>query len=513
MSNEAVSFPERRPWPWLCAAASLLLWAGCAATSRIPVAAAGGGTPGLSPTASTASPVTTVADPQATLAAPPVAASQQAVVPAGFVSTVPGSGVQLTAATEPAAAPLEPLTASAMMEEISLAEALRYAVEQHPRLRARKYEIEVARGKLVAAGTLANPQLVLDYDTSVEEDDGSEVSGRLMFTIPTADKLRLGKSVASAEICQAQYAYSREKRLILQEVGDAGVDVLYYQELLGLQGRLSELAAKQVALQQGRFQAGEAPAADAIQAEIAAKDVELRRLDTQTQLDTARVRLWRAMGMGSPGLRGLKGALTVEPLPAVPPAKLLAAAEHNAPEIHEARAALARAQRQLALERARAIPDVEIGPRTQNVVGAEGRHPVLGGRFAVDLPLFDRNQGAIGESAAQIEVQRALMEDAALTTLGDVAALYAELHSLQTRLQYYQSQVLPLAERTEAALRENDVGRAMPPNQAADLLREVVRIRAVHLEIRYRYATLYRQLENLLGCRLAELQTAVLTTP
>jgi len=517
MSNEVAHTMEHQRWQWplICGAACLVLWAGCAAPATVPSAVVSMGTPGLSPAVPAAPPATIAPSGQL-----PIAAQPQAVVPAGLVPAAADGGVQLTTALTPIGAPNmpqatggDPLTAGPMAEEMSLAETLRYTVEHHPRLRARKHEIDVARGKLVTAGTLPNPQLVLDYDTAVEEDDGSEVSGRLMFTIPTADKLRLGRSVASAEICQAQYAYAREKRLVLQEVGDAGVDVLYYQELLGLQGRLSELAAKQAAFQQGRFQAQQVPAADAIQAEIAAKDVELRRLDTQTQLDTARVRLWRAIGMGTPALRALKGPLTVEPLPAVPTAKLLAAAEHNAPEINEARAALARAQRQLALERARAVPDLQLGPRSQNTIGADERHPVLGGRIAVDLPMFDRNQGAIGASAAQIEVERALLEDAALTTLGDVATLYEELRSLQTRLQYCESQVLPLADRTEATLRENEVSRAMPPNQAAELLLEMVKIRAVHLQLRYRYATLHRQLENLLGCRLSELQTGSLTTP
>jgi cobalt-zinc-cadmium efflux system outer membrane protein len=455
---------------------------------------------------------------QVQIAAQPETALQGAVVPAGGVPAAANGGVQLTAALAPlgmphAAADTEPLAAVGAAEVMTLAETLQYAATHHPRLRARKHEIDVARGKMIAAGTLANPQLVLDYDTAVEENDGSEVSGRVMFTIPTADKLRLGKSVASAEICQAQYAYGREKRTVLQAVGDAGVDVLYYQELLGLQAQLSELAAKQTVLLQGQFQSGQSSATDAIRAELAAKDLELRRLDTQTQLDTARVRLWRAMGMGAPGLRGLRGKLTVEPLPAVPAAKLLAAAEHNAPEINEARAALARAQRQLTLERARAVPDLEIGPRSQNTIGAEGRHPVLGGRVAVDLPVFDHNQGAIGESAAQIEVERALLEDVAVTTLGDAAELYEELRALQTRLQYAEHQVLPLAERTEATLRENEVSRVMAPNEAGQLLREVVKMRVLYLELRYRYATLHRQLENLLGCRLGELQTGSLTLP
>jgi cobalt-zinc-cadmium efflux system outer membrane protein len=497
----------------LCAALGCaLLWTGCAAplsTSAVVYGTAR--KQALDQAAKQAPAETSISDapPQlpATPATPAIAATPAVAAGPVLVPTATlGGNVQLTAAVAPVS-PVDPLVAAAPSQEMTLPEALQYAVTHHPRLQARKHEVDVARAKLIAAGVLPNPQLVLNYDSRLnDEDEGSSVAGRLMFTIPTADKLRLGKSVASAEICRAQYAFERESRVVLQEASTAGVDVLYFQELLGLQARLSELAAKQAAFQQGRFQSQQAPAADAIQAELAAKDIELRRLDTQAQLDNARVRLWRAIGMGTPELRGLKGRLVAEPLPAVPTTKLLAAAERNAPEINEARATLARSQRQLTLERAKAVPDLQIGPRTQNSIGGEERRQTLGGRIAFDLPLFDRNQGGICESAAQIDVDRALLEDAALTTLGDAAALYEELRSLQARLQYCESNVVPLADRTEATIRENEVNRAMPPNQAAGLLLDVVKMRALHLQLRYRYATLHRQLENLLGCRLVELQ-------
>lgn len=528
--------PGVRVRPVLCAAMwGLALWAGCAAPLGMvakhdgPVAPASAASTSAASNVSASSPATGATGGEQSLsgaeAVTPASAAKPETVPPPNPNpkaeqpgqaTVASGAVRLpvvvTAELVPPAGAPEELTAETLPRVMTLAQSLQYAVDHHPRLRARQREVDVARAKLVAAGVLTNPQLVVDYDTPMGAAEGSEVSGRLMFTIPTADKMRLGKSVACAEICRAQQALKRETQVVLQEASVAAVDVLYYQELLGLQGRLSELATKQAALQQGRFQAQQIPAADAIQSDLAAKDIELRRLDTGGQLDSARVRLARAIGMGTSGLKGLSGQLVVEPLPAVSVERLMAVAQHNAPQIGEAQATLARSQRQLALERANAVPDVEVGPRSQNFVGAEGRNSVLGARLAVDLPMFDRNQGGICESAAQIGVDQALLEEATLTTLGDVASVYEELRSLQSRLQYSETKVLPLAERIESTIRENEVTRAMAPSQISGLLEEVVKMRAVYLQLRYRYATLYRQLETLLGCRLTEIAGGGLAT-
>jgi cobalt-zinc-cadmium efflux system outer membrane protein len=486
------------------AIAGLLLCAGCAAPLRTTgKPQAGDSLLGPSAPPAAASAVT-----------PPAAPSNPAVAPEkpGEVMVASGDArlpIVVASATDPvdsvAASPPEEVSIGTLAQETTLPEALQYAIQHHPRLRARQREVDVARAKVVDAGLIANPKLVVDYDTQVTEEQESEVTGRLMFTIPTANKIRLAQSAACAEVCHAQYAWKVEAQEVLKEAGEAGVDVLYYQELLGLHGRLSELAAQAAALQQGRFEAQQTLGADAIKAELRSREAELRRLETSAALDKARGRLSTAIGLGVQGVRSLRGPLTVTPLPAVPLDTLLAVAERNAPAIGEARAALTLSRRQLTLERANAVPDVEIGPRTQNFLGAEGRTPTLGARFAVDLPMFDRNQGAICESAAQVAVNQALVEDAALTALGGVASVYRELRSLEPRLQYYETKVLPLADRSEAQVREEQVARAIEPRQVLEVLTEVAKMRVVYLELRYRYATLYRELENLLGCPLAEL--------
>jgi len=66
--------------------------------------------------------------------------------------------------------------------------------------------------------------------------------------------------------------------------------------------------------------------------------------------------------------------------------------------------------------------------------------------------------------------------------------------------------VLPLADRAEAAIREEAVTAVMPPIQISRLLEGFVTMRMTYLQLRYRYVQLYRLLELEVGCRLADLQ-------
>ncbi|MBN2477640.1 MAG: TolC family protein [Pirellulales bacterium] len=385
-------------------------------------------------------------------------------------------------------------------------EVLQTALDNHPLLRARQHEIDVARAKLVTAGLLANPQLVLDTESPVQESDPTDLTTRLMFTIPTGGKLRLGQEVACAGIRRARLALSREAESVLVEAADAAMEVLYLQELVSLRTQLSELAAREAEIQQARFEAMASTYADKADADFDAAGIELARLETAGDLEVARLRLSRAMGQSMPALPRMAGAHVVEPIPDLPLATVLAAARFSRPELAEAEAAVTVSRRELDLARANAKPDLEMGPRYQALLGKSDDS--IGARINFDLPVFDRNQGGISESTAQIQADRALADLAELTTLNDVASAYEELRSLWSSLQYYDQHVMPLIRKTESTILQDQQRQGIGANQVSDLLQDFVKLRVEHLNLRYRYNRLLIRLELFLGSRLDELSVA-----
>ncbi len=387
---------------------------------------------------------------------------------------------------------------------LRMEQVLELALAHHPLLRARKHQVEVARAQLVSAGLMPNPQLVMDAESPIQQNDPTTLTMRMMFTIPTAGKIHRRKAVASAGILRAKHVLSRESEAVIAEAADAALQVLYYQELAGLQAQLGQTAAREAGIQRGRFEAGEARFVDKVQADIDAAAIELDRRNTLTRLNVARMRLCRAMGMTVPRLVKIDGRFLIEPLPRVPLETILTRARGIRPELAEARAALSQSRRQLALAHAEAHPDLIVGPRFQDQLGEADDE--VGGRLNVDLPLFDRNQGGIYAGRAQVRVSQAQTRVTELATLNDVAVAYLELTATQSSLRYYEDYVTPLLERTQADFLQEFGNQAISPDQISALLREFARMRISYLQLQYRCAQLRTRLELLLGCRIAELQ-------
>src|SRR5688500_8599570 len=80
------------------------------------------------------------------------------------------------------------IAGDAETNEFSVEQTLAYTLDNHPRLRARTQEVEVARADLITAGLIPNPQLVIDAEAPINESGPVDLSGRLMFTFLTGGK-------------------------------------------------------------------------------------------------------------------------------------------------------------------------------------------------------------------------------------------------------------------------------------------------------------------------------------
>ena len=394
---------------------------------------------------------------------------------------------------------------SAIEETLTVEQVMEVALTDHPLLQERQQEIEIARAQLVGAGLLPNPQLVLDTDAPIQESRPTTLGGRVTWTFPTWGKRKRREAVASAGIVRAEFALSRETESVMAEAADAALEVLYLQELLTLENQLSKIAAKGAEIQRSRFQANDVSFADTVQADADAAAVELDRRRTIARLGVARMRLSRAMGQTRPRLVRIEGELFAQPLAPVRLDTVLTVAQRNRPELAEAYATVAESQHALALAYAEAHPDPTLGPRYQDRLGTDDDE--IGARFSIDLPMFDRNQDGISGSIARIRADRARSRVTELTSLNDVASAYLELTSLQYGLQYYEDEVAPLAERTEADFLTQFDSEAIGADQASALLQNFAKMRVNHLQLRYRCDQLRTRLELLLGCRLADLQS------
>lgn len=380
-------------------------------------------------------------------------------------------------------------------QTMNIQEVLKYAVENHPLLKSRKHEVEVAEAKLIAAGIFPNPQLVISTDTPTQQAGPTELETRLMFTIPLGGKLDFASHVADAGIMRAQLALSNETEKILFEAADAAVEVLYLQEAVKIEREqvrvIGEFAKYIEGLEEAKGRI------NTIIARVNVAELEQREFNALALLTVARLRLSRAIGLESPRLVEMTGGLSDEPLPALSLERILAVVRETRPEIAQSRAAVEEARRQIGLAYAEAIPDLSLGPRYQD----RFRSPTdsMGARINFDLPLFDRNQGGIAESLAQLRVNQANVRVTELKSINDVAAAFVELAPLPRQIAHYKRNIKPLREEMLKVIRDFvDVGQLTAP-QAINEIQKLAKLAEEDLKLRYQYNQLKVKLELFLG--------------
>ncbi|KKK68777.1 hypothetical protein LCGC14_2940650, partial [marine sediment metagenome] len=348
------------------------------------------------------------------------------------------------------------------LQEMDVPEVLEYALDHHPILRAREQEVDVARAQLVTAGLLPNPQLVMDTESPVHQNDPTELTTRVTFTIPTGGKMRRRKAVAEAGIRRARQTLSREAETVLLDAADAAIEVLYLQELLSLNKQYHAEAVKRANAEvlglSGQLELG---LADKIEVDIDSVLAEVESVETDTRLTGARVVLSRAIGMPPGVFVRMRGALT------------------------EACLTLTESHRLHDLAHAEAKPDLVLGPRYQDPLGEDDDR--IGVRFNMDLPIFDRNQGEILESAARIRANRALLETARLSSINDVVAAYMKLRSIQTGAKLFETRTVDLISRYKDLIRDPDIRQGISASQTAEIQQELLTFRKRHLDLRYQY--------------------------
>jgi cobalt-zinc-cadmium efflux system outer membrane protein len=420
-------------------------------------------------------------------------------------AVAPASSEEVSDAPSPPRVEFETASQTPPDHGMTFEQVLQHTLDHHPLLHARIHEVEAARGRLVTAGLLPNPQFVMATASPVERSGGATaLTTRVTFTLPTGGKRRWRMAAAEAGIARSEAALARETELLLAEAADAAIEVLYLQELAVLQGELSQLASKTAEVLGGRFEGGTTQYATAIKSRLDAAEIELARLGTRGRLEQSRVRLSRAAGLPPAPLVPMRGDLVVKTIPPLRLESLLVEAERSRPELAESRAAVLESQRRYGQARAEARPDIDFGPRMHDTLGATGDQ--LGARVAVDLPLFDRNQGRIAESAATVGTRCAMLDATTINTLSDVAAAYVELQAIQTRLDYYRTHAQLVVEQTEAVIRDPAAEKVLAPGQVSQMMEQLARMRVEQLDLRYLHTRLRTRLEVLLGRPLEDLQ-------
>jgi len=322
----------------------------------------------------------------------------------------------------------------------------------NPDLAAARLRIQEALGRMKQAGRPANPELETEF-----EHDSRFREGRLEIgfsqRFPVTGRLQLEKQISLAAVEAAEAEVRDVERRLFAEAREAFVRVLAIRqrrELLKRQGELSEKLADTSA---AAAEKGEGSPLDAGQARLEAARLatEARKLDAEEAAATGSLKA--LLGMSPSAGVHLSGTLGDPVLPSGGEAI-------RRPDLDAARLEAKGAGSGIALEQAKRREDVEAGvfaaaERSKDAPEGLDTEAIVGIRFKLPLPFWNKNEGAIDEAVARKE--RKDKEIAALTASirHQAASALAEMEQWSAMIKELDSKLLPLAkqqtEQTETA--------------------------------------------------------------
>ena len=367
-----------------------------------------------------------------------------------------------------------------------LAQALRLAETANPAVRAREAEMAAAEGgrREAASPLFNNPELSVERTRrqATAPDGGAREWG-----IGIAQPFEIGgqqarrREVASAAMDALRAEIEDARRQARSEASLRFHAVLAVQRRIQLEQRSVDLFESTAQAVEKRRSAGEDTRLDANVALIEAERARNALAAAQEQLLDAKGELATVLQLPPSAVPELVGDLGLPTGAALPYGleQLLASAQ-ALPRQRALNARETAARARVDLERASRYPDVTVGLHVGREGPSDGRERVTTLSLSVPLPLFRRNDAAIGQ--AMSEATRAEIERAATTrdAQAQVRRLWSRLESQRERLARLQRAMLAastdnkrLAERSRQAGQIGLLDQLLVHRQALDAERDL----------------------------------------
>ena len=325
------------------------------------------------------------------------------------------------------------------------------AVGRNPTLAQAEASIRAAEGRRRQAGLFPNP-IVGYFGEELAFRAPGETSEHGVFveqTIPLGGKLGKAKRVFARERDQAVIIAEAQRTRVVNSIRVLYYDALGAQRLVELRDDLSQLAREAVEITKELYNVGQADRPDQLEIEIEAERAEIEFLRARNDWEQS----WRTLAamVGNPELRPARLAGGPEEgIAALDEETILTTILRDSPEIRVAQAGVERARAVLSRARAERIPDLfvrggvgynnEILDRDGRKTGAEGRVEV-----GVNLPIFNRNQGGIAASEAELAIAERELERLRLLLRSRLATAFRQYRNARQMEERYRTQVIPKA--------------------------------------------------------------------
>lgn len=323
---------------------------------------------------------------------------------------------------------------------------------QNPNLAAARLRIREAQGRMNQSGRLSNPEFETGFEHNAKFREGLFEVG-LSQRFPLTDRLALEKKVTSIGVKAAAAEVHEVERRIIADAREGVVKVLSVRQRRELLGRQSVLSSEFAEMLSGIAERGEGSRLDAGQAklEAASLDVQMRQLDAEETSLIGRIK--PLLGMYPAESLLLSGTLPAVRIPG-------AGVSHSQrPDYQVASLEAEAAAQGVALEHSKRQEDVEAGvfvgvERSEDAPDGFETEGIIGLRFKIPLPFWNKNEGNIEEATARAERKQKEAKALAREIDLEVDSARREMSGWKDLLAELGANLIPLAEEQVAAAEE-----------------------------------------------------------
>lgn len=284
---------------------------------------------------------------------------------------------------------------------ITLAGVTERVRAQNPDLAAARLRIAEAMGQMKQAGRPKNPELETSVEQNAHFREGKlEIGFSQRF--PVTGRLRLEKEISATHLQAAEMEVREVERQLVARAKTSVIRVLAFRQRRELLRNQIALASEFSEKLSAASQKGEGSALDAASArlEAAGLSAQIRQLDAEEAAAVGELKPLLGMHAGQPIN---VGGILVQP---VLPSNVVNPARR--PDFQAATLGVDAARQGIDLQQALRYDDVEAGlfaatERTEDAPNGYDNEGIIGFRFRIPLPLWNKNEGAIEEAQATHE--------------------------------------------------------------------------------------------------------------
>ena len=370
-------------------------------------------------------------------------------------------------------------------------------IERNLELQAARYRLERTKADQIAARLRPNPGITITAENFVFTGPTPfsrlyEVATSYSETIELGGKRKLRESAADATVSAAEAQFADAIRR-----GVAAVKRLYYEAVLArynveVASENRQMFGQLLQMNQSRFEEGAIPEADLIKVRLERIKFDSALKQADLNLRQATIRLLERLGESNFAKQEVIGEINFTAAnTSLESLRQQALAER--PDIQAAMRELNAAEERLALERARALPDLTPFVGYKRVAMDNS---VLFG-ISVPLRIRDRNQAGIARAETDIKTAQTQLQLVKNRALADIETAYEAFQTGREQVQTFRSELLEQADESRT------IALAAYEEGGSDLLPflEAQRTRA---EVRQQYfRTLFEYRSSLIDLELA----------